>query len=41
MLKNMFIALFFIVTVFSAQANDLKEPVSPSEEVIKTLHPKL
>jgi hypothetical protein len=41
MLKNILIALFFIVTVFSAQADEVQMPLSPSEEVIKTLNPKL
>jgi hypothetical protein len=41
MLKNVVIALFFIVTVFSAQADDVQKPISPAEDVIKTLNPKL
>jgi hypothetical protein len=40
MLKNMIIALFFVITAFSVQASERQELVTTSEEVIQILSPK-
>jgi hypothetical protein len=39
MLKNLIIALFFVITAFSVQATDQQVQLATSEEVIRILSP--